>query len=64
VIKNILAICVAALGLISAPAIFAKTPQAILDAMRDRASKAGFDGSILIGEPDGSYVIITTGKIL
>jgi D-alanyl-D-alanine carboxypeptidase len=50
-----------ACALVASTATFAKPPQALTDAVRARAIKAGFDGAILIGESDGSYAVITTG---
>lgn len=51
----------AALALaLAAPAI-AGPPAETVAAVRDRAVAAGFDGAILIGEPDGSDATLTVG---
>lgn len=60
--KNLKAVIAAALGIAIMQPACAKPPQAIVDVIRDRAVQAGFDGSILIGERDGSYAIVTTGE--
>ena len=53
---------VVALWLAGGLAAFAKPPTPVVDAVRERASKAGFDGAILIGEANGSYAITTSGN--
>jgi D-alanyl-D-alanine carboxypeptidase len=60
-IRRAIAIAAVAIVLAAHSATMAKPPQVIADSVRERASKAGFDGAILIGEKDGSYSIITTG---
>lgn len=52
----------AALSLLGTPASApARTPKAIVAEVRARAAAAGFEGTILIGEPDGSSSVITAG---
>jgi D-alanyl-D-alanine carboxypeptidase len=49
-------------GMAFPAATFAKPPESVVQAVHERAAKAGFDGAILIGEKDGSYVIVTSGE--
>jgi D-alanyl-D-alanine carboxypeptidase len=39
----------------------AEAPRAVVDAVKQRAQAAGFDGAILIGERDGSQTTLTLG---
>jgi D-alanyl-D-alanine carboxypeptidase len=50
------------LGLLAPVVSLAKPPAKTVEAVRERAAQAGFDGAILIGEPDGSYAVMTVGK--
>lgn len=50
-----------AFGLALASAASAKPSQTVVNAVRDRAVQAGFDGSILVGDANGSYALVTTG---
>jgi D-alanyl-D-alanine carboxypeptidase len=62
VIGNVVLLAAAASALALASTASAKPPQSVVDTLRERAVQAGFDGSILIGEADGKYAVITTGN--
>jgi D-alanyl-D-alanine carboxypeptidase len=61
-VRHISTFVIAILVLASPPFAFAKSPESVIEAVRTRAVEAGFDGAILIGEKDGSYATVTTGK--
>ena len=44
-----------------AAAVAAAVPEAVAEQVRERAAAAGFDGTILIGEPDGSERTLVIG---
>jgi D-alanyl-D-alanine carboxypeptidase len=50
------------LGLLAPVASLAKPSANTVQDLRQRATQAGFDGAILIGETDGSYAVMTIGK--
>jgi hypothetical protein len=61
-IGRVIFFAVVGLWLANGSAALAKPPMPVVDAVQVRATKAGFDGAILIGEADGTYAIATTGK--
>lgn len=61
-IRQLALLTTAFLGMGFSATTFAKPPESVVQAVRERATQAGFDGTILIGEKDGSYAIITTGE--
>jgi D-alanyl-D-alanine carboxypeptidase len=61
-LKNVPALAAALMSLLAPSATLAKPSEATMSAVRERAVEAGFDGAILVGEPDGSFSVITTGK--
>ena len=50
-----------AVTVFAAPAAAASPPPGVVSAVEARARAAGFDGAILIGEPDGSQQTLTIG---
>ncbi len=61
-LKRVIASTAALLGLLSPSAILAKPSETTVNTVRERAVEARFDGVILIGEPDGSFSVMTTGE--
>jgi D-alanyl-D-alanine carboxypeptidase len=51
----------AAAFLVASIPLRAAEPQPIVEQVRARAAASGFDGTILIGEPDGSSKVLTVG---
>lgn len=52
----------ALLALVAPTTALASPPEAVVQAVRSRATTQGFDGAILIGERDGSSRILTLGR--